>query len=600
MLLLLAAALACVHLAVRGALRRVGELRTSVAAAATLAILAVLPELFGRPFESLGAGLALCALVAAPAAWLLRARHRDAAPTPTGRERAPWLAAGALWILGAWTAFTTYLWDEGSTHFGLSAALARGVLPPEHPLFPGEPFAYHYGYDVLVALLLRAAPLPQALACDLVTLSCLAVLLAALADAGRALAGPRGAWLAILVVPLGYGPAAALLADGWGAALPGIGAMPTAWVSAPRLPPPIISSFFQHPQGLGMPIAVATLLLASGATSTASQVPSTSARAAGARWATAASLLALLAVAQSVFFVLTGLALGVMVLVEAQATRSARALWPLCALALAAGAGALLGPLLRGAGGSDLVWRGYFADGPVALLLHHGLLFGASALAIPLAALRLREPQRALRAGLMAAGAAGFLVANTISYARSWDGVKFFAVGAFFGNLLLAEQLAAWGQGSARRRALGVAVLLLSLWSSAFWLLRHGPLNGVVAARYTEQPPDAVAVALSRQHGGDLGARERVLTTHTALHQAGFLVEGADWRRGGEGYRLDRAARDAARARAATALRTLSAADLRATGASWLLIRGDAPADAPLTKVGEVSGLKLYRIERGR
>ncbi|MCC7108395.1 MAG: hypothetical protein IT382_03850 [Deltaproteobacteria bacterium] len=602
MILLLVAALACVHLAVRGALGRVGEPRKSVAAAATLAVLAALPELLGRPFESLGGGLALCALLAAPVAWRLRSRDDEAAAhRPPRHGRAVWLAAGGLWVLGAWTAFSTFLWDEGSTHFGLSAALARGVLPPEHPLFPGEPFAYHYGYDVLVALLLRALPLPQALACDLVTLTCLAVLMAVLADAGRTLAGPRGAWLAVLVVPLGYGPAAALLADGWGASLPGIGAMPAGWVSAPRLPPPLISSFFQHPQGLGMPIALATLLLASGATGAAAASASPSrVRAPAARFAMAAALLALLAVAQSVFFVLTGLALGVMVLVDAHAARSLRALWPLVALALAALAGALLGPLLRGVGGSELVWRGYFADGPAALLLRHALLFGATALAIPVAALRLREPQRALRVALMVAAAAGFVVANTLSYARSWDGVKFFAVGAFFANLLLADQLAVWGQGSARRRALGVAVLLLSVWSSAFWLLRHGPLNGVVAARYTELPPDPVAVALARQHGHDIGARERVLTAHTGLHQAGFLVEGADWRRGGEGYRLDRAARDAARAHATRALQTLSAADLSATAATWLLIRGEVPTDAPLTRVGEVAGLKLYRIERGR
>lgn len=598
MLLLLVVAVVIVHLGVRAALLRCAEERASVAAAATLAVLAVAPERLGRPFSSLAAGLALTALAfLVPALLAWRARSSSTA-TVAGPERSR-LERGAmltLLVLGAWTALTTFLWDEGSTHFGLSASMARGVLPPEHPLFPGEPFAYHYGYDTLVALLLRCTPLPPALSCDVVTLLCLAALVMVLADAGRALAGARGAWLAVVVVPLGYGPAAALLADGWGSALPGIAWMPSGWVSAPRLPPPVISSFFQHPQGLGMPIALATLLLA------AAPRPSSTSSQAHARWGAAAALLALLAVAQTVFFVLTGLALGVVVLFEAWRARRVAALWPLALLAAAAAMGVTLGPLLHGAGGDELLARGYFADGPAALLLRHALLFGGTALAIPLALLRWRAEPCGLRLGLMVAAGAGFAVANSISYARSWDGVKFFAVGAFFANLLLADLLAtllaAEVPGRPRRRVLALAALALSVWSGGFWLLRHGPLNGLVAARYAERPPDAVGAALLAAHGEHIGARERVLTTHTDVHQAGLLVEGADWRRGGEGYRLDRASRDAARAAAQRALKSGAGADLLATGARWLLTRNAPEGSAPVTRVGEVMGFTLYRIER--
>ena len=601
MFVVLVAAVVLVHLAVRAALARCAERRASIAWAATLAMLAVLPAQLGRPFASLAVGLALTA-VACAAPTLLRWREAAASlqaraarwrsggrrPTITGER----VAVAALIALGAWVALTTFLWDEGSTHFGVSAAVARGVLPPEHPLFPGEPFAYHYGYDVLVALVARATPLPLAWCCDVVTIACLVTLAAALGDAGRALAGSRGAWLAVVVVPLAYGPAAALLADGWGAALPGVSLLPSSWVGAQQLPPPVISSFFQHPQGLGMPIALAALLLAGDGPA----APGDGAR--RARWWFASALLALLAPAQTVFFLLTGLALGVMVLVEARAARSWRALWPLALLALAAALGVGLAPLLRAGGAADLVRGGYFADAPLAFLLRHLLLFGASCAAIPLALLRLRTGTTPLRAGLMAAAGAGFLVADTISYARSWDGVKFFAVGAFFGNLLLADLLAALASGRLLRRALAVVVLVLSTWSGAFWLLRHGPLNGVVAARYAERGPDAVGTALTAAFGDVIPARARVLTTHTDIHQAGFFVQGADWRRGGEGYRLDRAVQDRAHVAAARALRTLGAADLLATGADFLLIRGAPAADAPVEKLGDVAGFALYRIER--
>lgn len=596
MSLLLVAAVALVHLAVRDALHRCAEPRAGIAWAATLAALAVLPELLGRPFESIAAGLALTALACVwPAVREWRRRQprwswRPVAP-PVTPER---VAAATLVVLGAWVALGTFLWDEGSTHFGVSAAIARGVLPPEHPLFPGEPFAYHYGYDVLVALLVRTTPLPLAWCCDLVTIACFMVLAAVLAEAGRALAGPRGAWLAVVVVPLGYGPVAALLADGWGAALPGVSLVPPSWVSAQKLPPPVISTLLQHPQGLGMPIALATLLLAGGA-----QGPPDD-RTKRVRWLGAAALLALLAPAQTVLFLLTGLALVAMVLTEVWLARDARAAWPLMPLALAGAVGVALAPLLRSAGGDALVAGGYFTDAPPALLLRHLLLFGGSCLAMPLALARLRANHTALRAGLIAAGVAAFVIANAVSYPRSWDVVKFFAVGSLFGNLLLADLLAALAGDRRARRALAATILAVSTWSSGFWLLRHGPLNGVVAARYTERGPDAVGIALADAFGDAIAPRARVLTSHTDIHQAGLLVEGADWRRGGEGYRLDRAAQDRARAVAERALRTRSRADLLATAAELLLVRGEVAPDAPVTRLGDVAGFTLYRIERHR
>jgi hypothetical protein len=122
-------------------------------------------------------------------------------------------------------------------------------------------------------------------------------------------------------------------------------------------------------------------------------------------------------------------------------------------------------------------------------------------------------------------------VALVATYERSWDIVKFFGVGLFFGHLVLAVTATALTQRapSTMPAVLGV-VLAVSCWSGAFWLLRHGPLQGIVAPAAREQGPDPWAVAVDEACGAVVDGRSRVLSNRLSLGQVGWLVPGTPWR----------------------------------------------------------------------
>jgi hypothetical protein len=566
--LALAAGVAVVTLAVAEALARVdggrGERRPSIVFAFTIAALAALPMLVGRPLQSLVGGFALLVVVALPLAIPGGRRLLRSASVVEAPDLPASIAMAGVWILGAYVSWTTRLWDGALAHYGFSSSMARGVLPAEHPLFPGEVLKYHVGYDALVGIVVAATRMDVGHACELVATLCLALLVAVLRDAGRALAGRSGGFLAVLGVPLGYGVFAMCLADGWGMPLGCPPWFPSSWVSAPKLPPPVISNFFQHPMGTAMPIALALLVFAL-------ERPSTS------RASLSAVGLALLSQTQIVFFAVAGLGIGLGVVVDGLLHRRPLAALGRGVVVAAALVPALAGGVLGGGGGALgelVVGRGYFEDGGAALLLRHLALFGLSLVALPFALARATKEPRALRIALVVMAVASFVVPNVMTYARSWDIVKFFCTGAFFANLLVADLLAALSRRRGRGPAVAVVVLLVA-WtvSGALWLVRHGPLNGVVAFRYALAPPSAVGAALRDSFGDDIGPRERVLTRATDIWQLGFLVAGADWRaKDGRGFLLDRARADENLARARRAFVDMSPADLAALEVRWVLL----------------------------
>lgn len=568
---ILGAALVVVVLAMHEGLARVGERRSSVVLAASAALLAVAPMQLGRPFDSLPAGLALTTLLCVAPALLGGRRLLRAALVRELPDLPGAVAMLVVFVLGAWVSWSTRLWDGALSHWGFSSEIARGVLVPEHPLFPGEPLRYHVGFDVLVALVVSLVGMPVDPATELVSTLCLALLVVALRDAGRALGGRAAGALAVVVVPLGYGVFSMCLAAGWGARIGCHTWFPSSWVSAPRLPPPVISNFFQHPQGMAMPIALAVLLLAA-------EQPSH--RLGTARTVVAAGLLACLAQVQIVFFAATGLAVATAAVGEALARRAVAAAALRGVVLLGALAVALSGGVL--AGGSSLgelrVGVGYFDDDVSLLALRHLSLFGltllAPAVAAALALLGGRREPAWLRAALVVTAVVCFAVPNVVTYGRSWDIVKLFGVGAFFANLLLADLIAAVLVRPGRlSRGAAVILLLLSTSSGALWLLRHGPLNGVIAFRYALSPPNPVGRALHERYGDEIGPRERVLTTTTGIWHHGFFVAGADWRApDGRGFIVDRARADRERRVAVRAFRELGRDDLRALQVSWVLL----------------------------
>ena len=183
-----------------------------------------------------------------------------------------------------------------------------------------------------------------------------------------------------------------------------------------------------------MPVALAVLLLMFGR----------HAEAPGhfRRFAAGAVLLGMLSLAQIVFFGTLGIACGVAVLLRSLTHRrmlrtSGELLLLFVALLIAFSLGGFLS--FERQLDSAIVWGKRFYDEPVLQsVLHHLTLFGLPLISLFVFPFLLRRRSFDLRVALLAAAVVGFVVPNLASYARSWDIVKFYGVGAFFANLVLA------------------------------------------------------------------------------------------------------------------------------------------------------------------
>lgn len=544
----------------RTILQRVGEGREVVGAAATLASLAV-SDVPGALIGDIRGGVLVVVGVVAMVAFALVRRPASPAlqlaPSWTTREYGSAIVVAGLL---AWCAVTSWMWDEASTHLPLANAVARGVLPLEHPAFPGQPLRYHAGYAVVVGVVRAFTSLPVDVAADVVTIAGVIVLVQALRDVLRALgASADTAAMGLVVVLCAGGPLAALLADGWGAALPGKALLPRTWVNGAVFPPLVVTNILQHPQGLAMPVALAVLLLLGD-------------RRPGARVVVATLLVVLLARIQILFSAFTGLLLAGVVLVDV-ARRAEGAVVHLAIVGVG-GALALVAGGITGGSAAALVWgHGYFATDGAAAVVHEVLAFGVTLAALPLAVVVARKADvasRPLIVGVGALGLLGVVVGNVAVYERSWDIVKFFGIGAFFGHVAVALAL------PRLPHRMGIAVIIVSCWSGAFWVLRHGPLQGVVAPAARERGVDAVATVVDDVCGGVVPGRARVLASRRSLWQAGWLVPGNDWRatRDTKALLLDRGRVDADVARWTTALASLDDEALRALDVDVVALEG--------------------------
>lgn len=563
-----------VQLFARALCHLAGEPRWSVSCAAGVAILYAVPSLLGRLTADLRWAAVLTGVLAALGVWALWRRTPVSAPVPITRvrpERWAWIVAGAGLVLVAWCTIRGRFWDETNCHFPITQVLARGVFPPEHPLFPGEPFRYHYGFDVLAALPRAFTGCCVVPAIDIATLASYLLLSALAIAVGAELAGRRGASLGLVLVPFGSGIMQIFLFRDFGAMQLEWSALPASW--AQSTPPPVISNFFQHPQGLGMPLALAVLLLWSGADSDR--------RTRRYRALLGAILLGALSLAQLVFFGVLGLVLGITVLARAARTRR----WGdgllelgmlVSALAIAWFLGGFFEP---GAKPTSLLELGqpYFREPLGQMLLHHLVLFGLPLLALPVAFRRLSDEPRELRLALVAAVLIGLAIPNLMTYERSWDIVKFFGIAAFFLNVLLADATARY----VRSAVLTTLILVAGTTTAWFWMSRMSVLDGrfgIPAMHFGA--PSAISKAVGEQLGPLVEPRDRVLSTNIDLSMgAGFLTPGFDWRLFGDSYMLDRARADVLRTHLERARRDLAREDLDALGVKFLVLSpGDRTA----------------------
>jgi hypothetical protein len=548
----------------RALLYQAGEPRWSITLSlATMLQLAVSLTLARFTEDVVVASLIFAGLALAAIAWLWR-RGPDFPPLMVARPSrlAVGIALVAL-VLVSWAAIGGYWWDESFLHYMLSNVLGRGVVPPVHPLYPLEPMRYHYGYDFLAGQLRAFTGLSIVHACDVVTIWSFILLLMAGAAIGGSLGQRRGAGIAMILIPFGTGLLRYFLFRDFGTMELRWSMLPESWFDP--LPPPTISNFFQHPQGLGMPIALAVLVLFDG--------NEVSPKQRSYRTAIGALLLGLLSIANFAFFLMLGAMLGLAILWRAITDRTfVRGLGELAMLVGSLAIAFLLGGVFEPGGqqGEMLtVGRSFFPDPILQRILRYLVLFGVPLLALPFALVKLRRRPSMLRVALCSGALIGYLLPNFVVYERSWDIVKFLGIATFFANVLVADLLA-----RARRPTVVIVGLLTTLTGWAF-LVRMSVMDGQLGVpRMHFGRHHAVDDLLADRLSPFVAPRQRVLSMFEGTAQGGgFLTPGFRWQTHGATYMMDRAALDQLSAHHTRAARDLDADAIEALDVHFLVLR---------------------------
>ncbi|MCK6551361.1 hypothetical protein L6R52_36335, partial [Myxococcota bacterium] len=216
---------------------------------------------------------------------------------------------------------------------------------------------------------------------------------------------------------------------------------------------------------------------------------------------------------------------------------------------------------------------------------------------LPIAALRLRTNELPLRVALFTAAVAGFSIPNVVTYERSWDIVKFFGIGGFFANVLLADTLSVLG---ARWKGALAALTIVCSALGLFWLARMSVLDGRVGVpKMHFGPPPRIADAVAREVGPLIAPRSRVLSTNMDMGMgAGFLTPGFDWRELGASFMLDRTEAERLTRHRQRARVDLRREDLDGLGADWVIL---SPGDiASLSSAGRAALADPTRFEHVR
>ncbi|HEY4219782.1 MAG TPA: hypothetical protein VGO62_00535, partial [Myxococcota bacterium] len=509
-----------------------------MAGAFSLGLLAVVPGELCRVVGSLPLSMALAAVGFALVAILERGVGEVArAERALAMKRPAWpaLLIGALGFACVVDGAITRNFFDEEHHVPMAMVIARGIVPPEHPLVPGQIIPYHWGIDALYAQLAVAGLRPDN-AIDVVTILSWPLLLGAAALFGSAFAGKRGATLAMILAPLAGSPFAWPLHDGMGI-LQLTSHYPKSWIDWTHRPPPLTADFFQHPQGLAFPLVlvIITLWCASSSTSTS-------------RKALAALLLACLSLIQAIHFLVLGFGLFAAslsyVVVDRAGRRFARDIaWLALALVLAVLCGGFFAPGASTA--STLLWNtDFFADTSFGeRVVHHLAIFGLPLLLLPLA-WRLERVGRVLVLG----AAIGFFLPNVVTYAGSWDIVKLYSAGGFLAGaavaLTLANALASTVVSVSKRRLRTAAVAVctaLTLWFPLAWMASRTILQGhlEVPKKVDWRLRDDV-LAVGRAAWPLIPAHSRVLVGDPELARMnGLLSPGFDPKRYANGHMLD-------------------------------------------------------------
>lgn len=147
-------------------------------------------------------------------------------------------------------------------HIPVVEQMLRGKFPPTYIAFPEVEFRYHYGFNLLAALLARAFRVPGYLGIDLATMACWSAFVANLLFVLRGLGIPRRGWaLGFIFIVLSGGLSWWLVAhhDGGAGMLFQLPNWQQMFIFGRVIHPSFIMYFFQHPISLGLVFFLAML-----------------------------------------------------------------------------------------------------------------------------------------------------------------------------------------------------------------------------------------------------------------------------------------------------------------------------------------------------
>lgn len=511
----LLAASAASYTAARRALATCHEGSRAVAVALAMAFVAVVPAQACRVLGQLGLGLPGGLALAAGAAGVIAIALGRRVPLThaDGDADAPPLRLGritAAALVALWAAVTVLSWrsdfyDE-TAHWSNALQIARGVVPPRVVFVPDAVYHYHWAVNALMAALVDAGlTAPQAE--DLVTSGCFALFLTLCWQLGARLGGRRGGAVMAIGLPLVSSPLA------WPLLPLGVLSLgspyPVAWSELLQVPLPPLANFFQHSQGLAMPLFLATLLVWAPL-----RHPTTKHRAGPSR-IVGGVLVALFSLVNIVYFQALGVVLGASALFDLVRTRAVKPFLVDMAVLLAAFAGAAtLGGVLQGSPAAEL--GTFFPDPPAMRALHHVVVFGFP---LVLGALFWRSFPP-LSAGLGAAALLFFVVPNVVVLRDTWDIVKLYDVAVLCAGLLLFA-------GVAKRGGLTIPIVSATSAVSVAWLVVNACAPALGEPERHELVLRDDVEALRRAFTHHIPPRARVLTDDPSLgRETGFHTPG--------------------------------------------------------------------------
>jgi hypothetical protein len=226
-------------------------------------------HVFGLVTRTLTGGLAISSVGLGSAGVVMAWRDRRRPPPPTGHTRRDLvdllMLSTALTVPIAMVAWRWAFHDEIGLggHQAMIAAIQNDHYPPRSLAFPQFELAYHYGFDLLCAMLTALFRVRVTTAIDLATTGLWFYTVLAVWMLGERLIDRRAGPLAALVVLFGGGMPFTC-SDSMGQAL----AFSTHFLAfceegGVLLNPSLSSYFFQHPWTLGLPLALTILLVES-------------------------------------------------------------------------------------------------------------------------------------------------------------------------------------------------------------------------------------------------------------------------------------------------------------------------------------------------